>query len=205
MQSYRHSNKITRVNQIKNTKLLWYYKLWLWMWIVSLCLSRRNRHPLCFFRQQAFSGQSSPHLEELASYPAGTASSTKFQPLFTLANHFFALFSQSCVPPVRFLVWFDCAVFQFDPSSVIFCVSSSEDTRHRSWRRASGRGAVGQGLISCLLCIMCDALNLIIHVCDFGDFSCLFVIGVLCACGHRIELIYTSHILCLRHSPMGES
>lgn len=86
-----------------------------------------------------------------------------------------------------------------------FCVSSSEDTRHRSWRRASGRGAVGQGLISCLLCIMCDALNLIIHVCDFGDFSCLFVIGVLCACGHRIELIYTSHILCLRHSPMGES
>lgn len=44
---------------------------------------------------QAFSGQSSPHLEEFASYPAGTASSTKFQPLFTLANHFFALFSQS--------------------------------------------------------------------------------------------------------------
>jgi hypothetical protein len=38
---------------------------------------------------QAFSGQSSPHLE-------------------------------SCVPPVRFLVWFDCAVFQFDLSSVIF-------------------------------------------------------------------------------------
>lgn len=29
-----------------------------------------------------------------ASYPAGTASSTKFQPLFALANHFFALFSQ---------------------------------------------------------------------------------------------------------------
>lgn len=58
--------------------------------------------------------------QELTTYPAGTASSTKFQPLFTLANHFFALFSQSCVPPVRFLVWFDCAVFQFDLSSVIF-------------------------------------------------------------------------------------
>jgi hypothetical protein len=61
-----------------------------------------------------------------------------------------------------------------------------------------------QGARSDPMPIVCDALNLI-HVCDFGDFSCLFVIGVLCACGHRIELIYTSHILCLRHSPMGES
>jgi hypothetical protein len=78
---------------------------------------------------QAFSGQSSPHLE-------------------------------SCVPPVRFLVWFDCAVFQFDLSSVIFVFLPAktldiEAEGESKWERRHGQFlSKGQGLIPCLLCVM---------------------------------------------------